>query len=90
MANHKSAVRKFRRDEKKRLINRMNKSKMKNKIKLLRKLVSGNDADGAKKLYPEVMSIIDKSVGKGTIAERTGSRYKSRTSLLLIKSGIQI
>ena len=90
MANHHSALRKFRRDEKKRLINRMNKSKMKNKIKLLRKMVSGNDAEGAQKLYPEVMSIIDKTIGKGTIPERTGSRYKSRVSLMLLQSGIQI
>jgi hypothetical protein len=35
MANHESAVKKHKQDEKKRMVNRINRSKMKNKIKTL-------------------------------------------------------
>lgn len=87
MANHVSAIRQHRRDEKKRLINRMNRSKMKNKIKLLRKEFAAGNHDAAKKLLPAVLAIIDKTVTKGTIHSRTGSRYKSRLSHLLNKVG---
>ncbi|HNX98229.1 MAG TPA: 30S ribosomal protein S20 [Candidatus Aminicenantes bacterium] len=87
MANHVSAIRQHRRDEKKRLINRMNRSKMKNKIKLLRKELAAGNQDAAKKLLPAVLAIIDKTVTKGTIHARTGSRYKSRLSQQMNKAG---
>lgn len=90
MANHKSAVKKYLRDEKKRLINKMNRSKMRNRIKALQKSVSGGNMEDAKTLFPKVISIIDKTVIKGTIHKKTGSRYKSRLSLLMRKSGVEI
>lgn len=90
MANHKSAIKKNVRDEKKRLINRMNRSKMRNRIKALHRAISAGNLEEAKKLFPGVVSIIDKTVIKGTIHKKTGSRYKSRLSLLLRKSGVEI
>jgi len=87
MANHKSAIKKYRRDEKKRLINKMNKTKMKNKIKKFRKEVEAGKIEEAKALFPQVMSVIDKSNTKGTIHQKTASRYKSRLTALLNKSG---
>jgi small subunit ribosomal protein S20 len=90
MANHKSAIKKNLRDEKKNLINRMNRSKMRNKIKLLNKKLEAAEGDAAKALFPTVMSIIDKTVNKGTIHKKTASRYKSRVTLRLRKAGIQV
>lgn len=90
MANHKSAIKKYRRDEKKRMINRVNRTKMRNRIKSLRKAVNSGNVEDAKKLFPAVVSIIDKTVIKGTIHKKTGSRYKARLSLLLRKSGAAI
>lgn len=90
MANHKSAIKKYLRDEKKNLINRMNRSKMRNKIKLLNKKLEAAEAEAAKALFPAVMSIIDKTVNKGTIHKKTASRYKSRVTLRLRKAGIQV
>ncbi len=87
MANHDSAVKKHRQDEKKRTINRINRSKMKNKIKSLRKQVGEGKRDEALKLLPETLSIIDRTVRKGTIHKNTGSRYKSRLLSLVNKSG---
>ena len=43
MATHKSAVKKHLRDEKKRLINKMNRSKMRNSIKLLNKKLNAEE-----------------------------------------------
>ncbi len=86
MANHKSAIKKFRRDEKKRLINKMNKTKMRNKIKKFKKEIEAGKVKEAKSMFPEVISIIDKSTTKGTIHKKTASRYKSRLTTLLNKS----
>lgn len=85
MANHKSAIRKYRRDEKKRIINKMNMSKMRNKIKKFRSLIEDGKIEDGKKILPEIISIIDKTVTKGTIHKKTGSRYKSRLTLLVQK-----
>ena len=90
MAEHKSALKKHRRDEKRRMTNKMNRSKMKNKIKLLKKNIDSGQLDEAKKMFPDVISIIDQTVSKGTIHKKTGSRYKSRLSHLLRKSGVEI
>ena len=52
MANHKSAIKKYKRDEKKRLINKMNKSKMKNQIKKFKKDIEAGNMKEAEKLFP--------------------------------------
>lgn len=83
MANHKSAIKKHRRDMRKRMINKMNRSRMRSQIKLFRKTVDAGDLDAARNLYPRVISVIDRIVRKGTIHANTGSRYKSRLSQLL-------
>jgi len=90
MANHKSALKKHRRDQKKRMINKINRSKMRNKIKLLKRELAENKLDEAKALFPNVMSIIDRTIIKGTLHKKTGSRYKSRLSLLMRRSGAEI
>lgn len=89
MATHKSAIKKYRRDEKRRIVNKMHRSRMRNKIKLLRKKLDAGELDEAKTLYPQVISLIDKTITKGTIHRNTGSRYKSRLSDLMRKSGIE-
>jgi len=86
MANHDSAVKKHRQDEKKRMVNRINRSKMKNKIKALKKKVSGGEREEAVKMLPGTISIIDMTVRKGTIHKNTGSRYKSRLLGLINKT----
>ncbi len=90
MATHKSAVKKHLRDEKKRLINKMNRSKMRNRIKLLNKKLNAEELEEAKTLFPKVISIIDKTVIKGTIHKNTGSRYKSRITARVRKAGVEV
>jgi small subunit ribosomal protein S20 len=90
MATHKSAIKKHLRDEKKRLINKMNRSKMRNRIKLLNKKLNAEELEEAKTLFPKVISIIDKTVIKGTIHKSTGSRYKSRITARVRKAGVEV
>jgi len=70
MANHKSALKKYIRDEKRRMINRMNRSKMKTRIKSFIKKLETHEMEDAKTLYPQLVSVIDKSVSKGTIHKK--------------------
>jgi small subunit ribosomal protein S20 len=90
MANHKSALKQHVRDEKRRVINRMNRSKMKNRIKTLLKKLDAGELEDAKTLFPQIVSRIDKTVTKGTLHKKTGSRYKSRLSHRMKKAGIEI
>ena len=90
MASHNSALKKYIRDQKRRMINRMSRSRMKNKIKLFIKTLNANQPDEAKKLFPGVIAIIDKTTRKGTIHKKTGARYKSRLTLRARKAGLEV
>ena len=90
MANHKSAIKKTLRDEQRRMVNRMNRSKMKNRIKSFIKKLDAGQMEDAKALFPQVLSRIDKTIAKGTIHKKTGSRYKSRLTLRARKAGLQL
>jgi small subunit ribosomal protein S20 len=80
MAYHRSAVRQWRRSLRRNAINRSNKSALRSQIKRLRMAIQEKNKETALKLLPETMSLIDKSVKKGTIHENKGARYKSRLS----------
>ncbi len=78
MANHKSAVKRIRQNEKRRAINRSSKSAMRTEIKKLRSALTLGDAARAKELLPAVVSIIDKSIQKGVLHKNAAARHKSR------------
>ncbi len=90
MANHKSAIKTHLREEKRRMINKMNRTKMRNRIKLFNKKLEAGELEEVKTLYPRLMSVIDRTVIKGTIHKKTGSRYKSRLTLRVRKAGVEI
>jgi small subunit ribosomal protein S20 len=78
MANHPSAVKRHRQSQHRRLINQMNRHKLKTQIKRLRAALTSGKPEEAKTLLPETLSIIDRSVQKGVIKKNTARRYKSR------------
>ena len=80
MANHKSAVRQWRRSLRRNEINRRNKASLRTQIKKLRTAITNKDWESAQNLLPRTFSVIDKTVKKGTIHSNTGDRYKSRLS----------
>jgi len=78
MANHPSALKRYRQNQRRRLINQMNRQKLKTQMKKLRAALTSGKPDEAKTLLPATLSIIDRSVKKGVIKENTARRYKSR------------
>jgi len=80
MANHPSAARQWRRSLRRNAVAGKNKSTLRTQVKKLREAIQQKDKESAKKLLPETVSLIDKSVKKGTIHENKGVRYKSRLS----------
>jgi small subunit ribosomal protein S20 len=80
MAHHPSAVRQHRRSLRRQAINKRNKSAVRSQVKKLRELISKKDKESARKLLPEVVSAIDKTVRKGSLHKNKGARTKSRLS----------
>ncbi len=80
MAQHKSAIRQWRRSERRYDINKRNKSVLRGQIRKLREAIKNKDRKAAQELLPKTFAVIDKSVKKGAIHSNKGSRYKSRLS----------
>jgi small subunit ribosomal protein S20 len=78
MAHTKSAIKKIRHDEKRRLVNKINTGKLRTGIKKFRALLEQNNVEGLKSSFPETLSLIDKSVHKRAILQNTAARLKSR------------
>ncbi len=78
MAHSLSAIKRVRQNEKHRLHNRADRTRLKTQIKKLRQAIDAKNADEAQKLMPDTISLIDVMVKKGVLHENAGSRYKSR------------
>ncbi|UAB81376.1 30S ribosomal protein S20 [Marixanthomonas sp. SCSIO 43207] len=77
MANHKSALKRIRNSETKRLRNRYQHKTTRNAIKKLKEASSKKEAE---KLFPEVMSMIDKLAKNNIIHTNKASNLKSQIS----------
>ena len=85
MPNHKSAEKRVRQSEKRRTINRGNRTKVRTYIKKLRTaLTSGEDVG---QVLPETISVIDKAVQKGVLHANAAARYKSRLTVRANNAG---
>jgi small subunit ribosomal protein S20 len=89
MAIHKSAIRQWRKNLRRNQINKRNKSILRTQIKKLREAIQNKEKETAEKLLPETFSVIDRTVKKGAIHEKTGNRYKSRLSQQLASINIE-
>ena len=79
MPNHKSAEKRVRQNEKRRDINRSNRTRLRTSIKKLRALLAGNPStEEATAMLPRTISTIDKAVQKGVLHRNAAARYKSR------------
>jgi len=75
MANHKSALKRIRSNDKKRILNRYQHKTTRNAIKKLRDLEKKKDAE---KMFPSVISMIDKLAKKNIIHANKASNLKSK------------
>jgi len=78
MANHKSAEKRMRQNERRNEVNRRNRSRLRTQIKKLRTAITDGSRDEAQTLLTETVSVIDKSIQKGVIHRNAAARYKSR------------
>ena len=74
MANHKSAKKRIRQIEKRRLLNRYYKKRARTAIKNLR---AWEDKVEAEKFLPKVISMVDKLAKKNSIHRNNASNLKS-------------
>ena len=74
MANHKSALKRIRSNETKRLRNKYQHKTTRNAIKKLRELTEKKDAET---LFPSVSSMIDKLAKKNIIHDNKAANLKS-------------
>ena len=81
MPNHKSAEKRVRQSEKRRVINRSNRSKVRTYIKKVRVALDSGKNDEIQSVLPETISVIDKAVQKGVMHKNAAARYKSRLTL---------
>ena len=77
MANHFSAIKRVRQDEKRTEYNRQNKSRLRHQIRAMRRAITSKDATAAAELLPATFSLIDRSAKSGIIKQNTAARYKS-------------
>ena len=83
MANYKSAIKRARQNEKRRLRNKSSRTRIKNIVKDVRLAVSEQSDEAALTKLDIAKSIIDKAAKKGVIHSKTASRKISRLSRLI-------
>ena len=87
MPNHKSAEKRVRQSEKRRVINRGNRSKVRTYIKKVRAALDSGKSDEIQSVLPETISVIDKAVQKGVLHANAAARYKSRLTMRANNTG---
>jgi len=80
LANHASALKRARQNEKSRARNKAYRTRMRNAIKSVRQAVEQGDAAQAKAALEKAVPIIDKAAAKGTVHKNSASRTVSRLS----------
>ena len=77
MANHKSAIKRIRQSETKRLLNKYQHKTVRNAVRALRALTDKKEAAA---LFPKVSGMLDKLTKKNIIHKNKSSNLKSKLS----------
>jgi small subunit ribosomal protein S20 len=85
MAHHKSAIKRVRQNEKRRLRNRHHRSTLRTALKKYRDLLTDKTREAAASGYTSVQKAIDEAVSRGIIHRNAAARYKSRLAAALKK-----
>lgn len=80
MANHKSAKKRIRRNQKVELVNKVRKSRVRTFVKKVENAILANDKKAASEALKIAQPEMHKSVTKGTFKKNTISRKLSRLS----------
>ncbi len=78
LANHKSAIKRAKQSEARRIRNRTRKTRMKNVIKGVEEAVATGSKEDAVQRLQEAIAVIDRTAQKGVIHKNKASRQTSR------------
>lgn len=78
MANHKSAIKRIRQNEKRRLHNRMYRNRTRTLVKNARTAIESGDLEEAQKATSMAVRDLDKLASRGVVHKRNAARRKSR------------
>ncbi|GEN31045.1 small subunit ribosomal protein S20 [Cerasibacillus quisquiliarum] len=78
MANIKSAIKRTRTNNRKRLQNQKERTTMRSHIKAVEVAIELNDKAKAQEAYQSAVKVIDRAVQKGIIHANNGNRQKAR------------
>jgi small subunit ribosomal protein S20 len=80
LANHKSAIKRAKQSEARRLRNRTRKTRMKNVIKSVEEAIASKSPEAAQERLKEAISVIDRTAARGVIHKNNAARKISRLS----------
>lgn len=78
MAHHKSALKRIRSNERKRLRNRIFRSRARTEIKKARAFIDSGDIESARQATLQAIRVLDKAAVKGILHRNNVARRKSR------------
>ncbi len=87
MAHHKSAIKRIKQNEKKKELNRHDRTTLRTFIKRVREAAAGNDPAAAKAALAAAIPVIDSAASKGIIHPNNASRNVSRLTKLVSSLG---
>lgn len=85
MANTKSALKRIKQSEQRRLRNKQVKTRIKNTVRKYFSSLEEEDKEAARQNLASAIKVIDKATSKGIIHKRTAARKKSRLTKKLNK-----
>jgi small subunit ribosomal protein S20 len=83
MANHYSALKRVRQEEKRTIVNRARKTRLRHQVREMRRALEEKDTTTAQSLLAPTFSLIDKAAKWGIVKKNTAARYKSRLHVRL-------
>ncbi len=85
MANTKSAEKRIRQAEKRRVRNRFHRSRMRTAVKQLREHIEDGRSEEARAALSSTLGLIDATASKGVIHRNAAARTKSRLTIAVSK-----
>ena len=87
MANHKSAIKRIRQNEKRRVHNRTYRNRARTLVKQARTAIEGGNVDEARDATFKAIRDLDKLASRGVVHKRNAARRKSRLMKQLVQLG---
>lgn len=78
MANHKSAEKRNRQNQKRRSANRQNLHQLRTQLKNMASALGSNDVEKVRSMLSPTLSLVDRAVRKGVLHKGAAARRKSR------------